>query len=353
MKETLAGRGGVRQFLKPAFGYLFAGACLIWVFHDVQMGQMLAHVASVKWDWIALAVVFDVLSYICQGWRWQLLLQPLGRISVRETTEAIYVGLFTNEVTPLRFGEIVRGYFVSRKLSSPLISVIPSMAVERLFDGLWVAAAFGLTAIFVPLPRDLLDAGDMVGITVLVGTAVFAYAVFRTRNAGSTEEKPARGGVAKMVFGFASSMTEGLRRIGFSRVFFVSFGVSFFVLFFQAVAFWLVMWGYGLQRSFWVGAAVLLIVHLGTAIPNAPANVGTYQFFTVVGLSLFGVEKTYATGFSVVVFVILTLPLWAIGLWALTRSGLTLGDIRKEIQMLRAREAPEAPDMKPLSETST
>jgi hypothetical protein len=78
----------------------------------------------------------------------------------------------------------------------------------------------------------------------------------------------------------------------------------------------------------------LLIVHLGTAIPNAPANVGTYQFFCVVGLTLFGVEKTLATGFSVVVFLLLTVPLWIIGFFALSRSGMTLSTIRNEINKL-------------------
>jgi hypothetical protein len=54
----------------------------------------------------------------------------------------------------------------------------------------------------------------------------------------------------------------------------------------------LVMVSYGLRLSFWIGMAVYLIVQLGTLIPNAPANVGAYQFFCVVGLRLF-VECRY------------------------------------------------------------
>lgn len=97
----------------------------------------------------------------------------------------------------------------------------------------------------------------------------------------------------------------------------------------------------GLQLSFWAGAVVLLIVHIGTAIPNAPSNVGTYQFFTVVGLQLFGIDKTLATGFSVVVFIVLTIPLWVLGLFAIARSGMTLSFIRNEVgkMMNRAEKA--------------
>jgi hypothetical protein len=45
-----------------------------------------------------------------------------------------------------------------------------------------------------------------------------------------------------------------------------------------------------------------LFVRLGTAIPNPPANIGTFQFFCVLALSFFGVEKTVAAGFSIVYF---------------------------------------------------
>jgi uncharacterized membrane protein YbhN (UPF0104 family) len=97
------------------------------------------------------------------------------------------------------------------------------------------------------------------------------------------------------------------------------------------MSFWLVMRAYGLDLPFPAGVAVILIVHLGTAVPNAPANIGTYQFFTVTGLTLFGVDKSSAAGFSLAVFAILTLPLWALGSWALGRSGLTLLAVRTEM----------------------
>ena len=101
---------------------------------------------------------------------------------------------------------------------------------------------------------------------------------------------------------------------------------------FQVLAFWLIMEAYHLRLSIYAGAVVYLIVHFGTALPNAPANVGSYQFFAVLGLSLFGIEKTQATGFSVIAFIVLTLPLWALGLAALSRTGMTLPRIRADIR---------------------
>src|SRR5574341_1278851 len=171
------------QMIKQAFGYLLALACLVWVFHDIHLGKLLQYITNINWGWVALAIVFDILSYFCQGLRWQLLLRPVGAISSLRATQAIYAGLFTNEVLPMRFGELVRAYLVSRWVSAEFVSIIPSMAVERLFDGVWLALAIGLVAIFVPLPKDLIRAGDILGIIVLMATGLFVYVVFRKEKA--------------------------------------------------------------------------------------------------------------------------------------------------------------------------
>jgi glycosyltransferase 2 family protein len=129
-------------------------------------------------------------------------------------------------------------------------------------------------------------------------------------------------------------MAGGIRDIGRSRFFYSSFGISLFLLLGQILSYWLVMQAYGLKLSFWHGAAVFLVVHIGTIIPGAPSNIGTYQFFTVVGLTLFGIDKTLATSFSIVVFFILTIPLWVVGMVVFSRLGLSLKKVQTEITAL-------------------
>ena len=331
----------VLELLKRAAGYLLAAICLLWIFHDLDWGRLLVHIRDVNWWWVTLAVAVDILSYLCQGWRWRLLLHPTAKMSVLKATQAIYVGLFTNEVAPMRLGEVVRAYLASRWLGARFVSIIPSLAVERFFDGIWLAAGIGVAALFVPLPRSLLEAGDILGVAMLLATGVIICLVLRQPQ-GARETKP--GGCAgwkplRWLYSILAHVSGGIREIGTSRSFYLAFGVSLAFLLTQALALWLVMWAYGLRLPFWAGLVVLLVIHLGTAIPNAPANLGTYQFFCIVGLTLFGIDKTHATGFAFVVFVVLTVPLWAIGFWALTRSGMTLTVIRTEIAKLKLTEA--------------
>lgn len=321
-------------------GYLLATGGLLWVLHDVQPAELARSLGAVNWMWVVPAIFCDILGYVAQGWRWQLLLRPVGRLPVLRTTQAIYAGLFVNEVAPMRLGEVARAWLVSRWLGHPLLETVPSMAVERLQDALWLAIAFGVTALAVPLPETLTRAGNILGIATLVAVAIFAG--FLLRNRRESEDAAPRHGAGlgcRLRRAFAR-LRRGLLRIGFSRELYLSFGVSFFLLLFQALAFWLIMPACGLKIPFWTGMVVFLIVHIGTAIPNAPANVGSYQFFTVLGLTLFGADKTQATAFSLVAFILLTIPLWLLGFWALSRSGSSLGELRRDLRTVALAESP-------------
>jgi glycosyltransferase 2 family protein len=312
------------EWLKRNLGYLVAAAALVWVLHDVRPGDLAQRLVVHHPGWLALAVTADILSYVLQGVRWRLFLMPTGNLSVGKAAQAIYAGLFVNEVVPMRFGEVVRAYLASRWLSVRLTSILPSMAFERLTDGVWLAAGAGLAALFVPLPDNMIRGAEILGVALLAAIAVLLLLVCFGRGANSSRlDRAARA----------------IHSASTAPVFWLAFLASSFVLILQAMAFWFVMKAYDLPFSFWIGAAVFLIVHLGTAIPNAPANIGTFQFFVVAGLTFFGLDKATSTAFSIAVFVILTIPLWLIGFIALGRSGLTLARVRLGVGELASADA--------------
>lgn len=322
------------QLLKQFLGYLLAGACLIWVFHDINYGEVWHTMSHINWWWIVPAVACDIVGYVCQGMRWQMLLRHFGKITTMDATKAIYAGLFTNEILPMRIGELVRTYLVARWLSIRFIAALPSVVIERLFDGIWLGAYIGIAAIFVKVPEDLMKAADNLGVAVLIVTSLFLYLIVfrRQKNNNTQNRKHITWKPLRIIILFFRQIADEIHTLGASRFFYFSFITSPLLLIFQVFAFWFVMLAYGLKLSLWAGTAVLLFLRLGTVLPNAPSNVGTYQFLCVAGLLFFGVDKTTATAFSVAVFIILTVPLWAVGLVAISRCGMTLQELRNEIR---------------------
>ncbi len=339
-------------WVKRALMYGFAAACLVWVFHDVHPRHLLASMRVGNWWLLAAAIVVDILTYLLQGVRWKILLSPVGRLGSVRATQAIYAGLFTNELMPLRLGELVRAVLASRWLSrnedsqrqaartaSGVWAVLPSMVVERFLDALWLAAGTGLAALFVRLPRNLLEAGDVLGLIVLGATGGFLWIVWRREKELERETEPVISSSRPVVAArsMVSRFAGGLRQIGISRRLYLAAAISAGMLVCQVLAVWFMMRACDLSLPLGAGAVVFLVVRLGTAIPNAPANVGSFQFFTVLALGLFGIDKTTAAAFSIVDFAALTAPLWLIGLMAIAGTGMSWSAMRAEASRMRAR----------------
>ena len=229
-------------------------------------------------------------------------------------------------------------------------TVATSIVIERLFDGFWLVAGFVVTMIFIPLPRRLIEAGDalsalvLILICFLIAISLRAASPVREANVSGESDYPQaiakeaeakRNSVARTLAGSPRALLRRLavelRVIIYSRTSLVAFALSLMILSLQWLAFWLVMLAFGLRLSPLAASAIFVIVHVGSSMPGAPANIGTYQFFTVLGLVIFGVDKTSAVGFSVVVFILLSAHIWVLGFWAMRRSGLTLFGLRTEL----------------------
>lgn len=320
--DTPTSKTSTSTRIKTTAIYLVAVVCLLWVLRDFHPARLWHDLRHMRWGWVAAAVAVDLVAWVFQGWRWALLLRPTARISVRHASQAVLAGIFVNNVVPLRLGEFVRAFLVARRIGHPFSDVIPSMAIEHMFDGIWVFLGVASAAFFFPLPAQLNDGARILAGVLVAGAVVVLYvAVFR-RNS--------RWGAI-------------IRSISRSRHFWEAFLVTGIFQLAQGLCYWMVMVAYGLPLNIWHSLAVFLVWHLGTAVPNAPANVGMYQFFTVLGLTLFGVDSVRATNFSLVVFFVLTLPLTIAGFLCLLASGTSLKSLRGDVRQAMSESAAPAP----------
>ncbi len=293
-----------------AVGGLIAAAALAWLFHDVPLHTTIAVARRLAWPAASLAVAADIAAYVCQGLRWRALLGTIGEPSWVETTEAIYAGLFANELLPLRPGEALRAWIMARRLKVSVRRIVPSIVVERLFDGVWLTCGLAIATLTVRLPTGLADAAEIFGAGLLGAIVIVSAA---TAWLAAHPERRAK------LPHLLREPAEDLAQIGSSRIALEALALSLALLLLQALAFWFTARAVALPLSLGASIVVLLVLHLGTLLPNAPANLGTFQVAVVLGLALFGVDKATATGFSMVVFVLLTAPLWAIGAFATWR----------------------------------
>lgn len=309
------------SWFPQVLGYAVSAICLLWVLHNYDFHDLTSAIRTLDWKWVALGVGADLAVYVVHAWRWNTLLGPVVRLRFWRTVQAIYIGLFANEVLPLRVGEVIRCYLLAHWADFRISLSFASAGVERLIDGFYMFAAFLITAQFVRhIPRDLIIVVQLIGVLLLLGTGVLIWIIYHKQHVHFMIRE--RRGAATL-----RHIVEGLHLMGNRRTLGFTILISGLYLGLQVLSVWALMNAYGFDLSFWVAGGVLAIIRLGTVIPNAPGNLGLIQFATVVALRLFDVESEAAKTFSFVLFFALTMPLLIGGAIATALTGLNLGEL--------------------------
>jgi uncharacterized protein (TIRG00374 family) len=326
-------RRKVPSWLAPALGYGISGASLAWVLYGYPLSELLAAIKTLDWKWVTIAVVADLSVYVCHAWRWNTLLAPISRLKFWRTVQAIYIGLFANEVLPLRTGELIRCYLLAHWNNIRLSLAFASAAVERLIDGFYMLAAFIITAMLVRgMPAELTFLVQVIGALMAVATVGLAWVILHKQHAHAVVRESRWGSTLRHV-------VEGLHLMGNARTLGKACLISLIYLALNVLFVYGLMRAYGLDLSFWAAAGVLTVVRFATVVPNAPGNLGLAQVGIVAALTLFEVERDVAKTFSFVMFALQNLPLLMGGALAVALTGLNIRELRDRAR----RGAHEAP----------
>jgi glycosyltransferase 2 family protein len=249
MTEVTSSKSDRKFTWSAVAGYLVAVAALIWVFYGIKPEHVFGQISNVNWALAATGVALDFCRYLTQSLRWQLLLSSFGRISVVKTLKALYSGVFVNLVFPMRLGEVARAYIASRSASLAFPSVLSSLLVEYLFDGLWLAIGMGFAGIFVKLPVQIMGAVRILGPVIIAASILFCIIIFVKnpfiKKYFTQKEEPVKSG-RRAVLSFFTKIRLGMKSMSLSRMFIPAFIVSGVDLFFHACSFWMIMKSYGI-----------------------------------------------------------------------------------------------------------
>ncbi len=329
--------GRLPGWLVPAACYAVSLACLIWVYRGFDWKSQWPRLAATDWRWVAVAVASDILVYVCQGFRWNVLLRPLARVPVYRSVQAIYIGLFANEVLPFRTGEVIRCFLKSRWSGLRFSVVLSSAVIERLLDGIWLVLGFLAASRYVPLPRPLVEGTKVLAVVLLIFGVLNAWAVLHREHAHGAVSRSRWANLLR-------SIVDGLHAMGRSSSFPLAALLSFVYLALQVVPIYAAMRGFGLDLSVWAAGVVLVVLRVGSIPPQAPSNVGSFQFFTVLALRLLHVDRSQAVAFATLLFVLVTVPLWLGGFVALLATGFRIRELHEHARnhMANARRARSA-----------
>lgn len=285
--------------LALSFGMLALCLWLVWPGASERHELVLAFE---RLEWASFApYLFEFLGlqivvHLCRSLRWNHLLAPLGvRIPAGPLLAISSVGFMAILALPARLGEFVRPGLLRRRYNISASSALGTVAVERIVDGLMISL-FVFVAFFSL--RGPAAPGWMMptAYTVLgVFSAALAFLVFAMWRPEPTVEfcltvsllpriAPRIADVIRiklldMIRGF--SVLKDKKNL----VAFIAWSLVYWTC--NGLGVWLLTRAFGLDISVMGGMATMALVAVGISLPNSPGLVGQFQWFTLLGLSLY------------------------------------------------------------------
>jgi uncharacterized membrane protein YbhN (UPF0104 family) len=320
----LAVRPRITRRVTLAAGTLLVLVALALMTVYLEPGAVLDAIGGADYGLVALAAVVYALSWPLRGLRYRDILAELGhRETVGFLTGAVFISQTGNLVFPARAGDAVRAYVVKARRGIPYTTGFASLAVERVFDLLTIAALAGAVLLgFAAVGLDPSlgapagdgtpgggDPGDVVrsGRTALsvaagVGAAAVLAVVAVVASARSETNLVRRGvrrlsndSYAEYVAGVLEQFVGDVQAVAADRSAFARIGASSLAVWtLDVVTAIVLMRAFGGFAVLGVPAVVVLgffavsVGNLAKVLPLSPGGIGLYEgAFTllVVGLA--------------------------------------------------------------------
>lgn len=335
---------------------IFAGtlALLAFFFRGANLAEVWAETTRADPALLLLAVAFTLLTYVLRAWRWQSLLAPIGPTRFSTAFRTTVIGFAATFLLPARAGEVIRPYLLARKerLSAP--AAFATVILERLLDLAVVLLLFAAFVFTVPAGTLSGDAAQFAHVKfwggVAAGAAVAGLLVLfalaghpeRLGQAAARAERVLPARPAQVIAHFVTAFAAGLAVMRQPGRLVAALLQSFPLWLSIAAGIWLTSRAFHITLPFTASFLVMTLLVVGVAVPTPGAIGGFHLAYTFAVQTFFGVPDDRAKGAALVLHAISFVPVTILGIYFMTREGLTLQGARA-----LASERGNRPDVAP------
>lgn len=332
------------RLIKILVGIAISAGLLVYLFWDADLPAIGARLAETQWGFLAASIALNFLSLYARAARWHYLFPPGSRPS--HLFNAMMIGYMGNNLLPLRAGEIVRVYVAARR-GQRFWTVVATVVVERVMDGLAICLMLAGVFLLVPVPRELRWAALLfLGVDLALIAILATVAAAPDRCRGFTERLFSRWPwIRDRLLDLLEMLTEGLSGVQTPRHLFPIIGWSAAIWILLALSVWVGFHAAHLDLPLLAAWTMVAFLGLGVSLPSSPGFAGIIQAGTVIALAPFGVPRTEALSFSLLFHASQFLPVTACGLALLLVEQVSLAEatqgVRKPDARSRSRPARE------------
>lgn len=339
--EPPAARTRLRWMVRGGIILLVLGLSVWYVVGNVDWGGLQRALLAMHPVWIIGGVLATLGAHTARAQRWRVLIPNGSSISLMNSFSATIVGYLMNNIIP-RSGELVRPYTLARRENRPATSLLATILVERVLDGLTLACIFvlllftesrRLDQIFTGYsPSDIVTSLFIPIAIVIVGIVLILKTTLGERLIGPLERLlPAK--FRGRLGGFLHDFRTGIGFGGIGGILQIILWTGFIWLGY-VLSVYCGIYAFGFDTAYGMGMGdalvILAITAVGVTIAPTPGAFGVYHTFCKAALvALFGVTPEAAVAFALSTHAAQYLAVMIVGPFFLLRENLSLREMSR------------------------
>ena len=315
-EDEVTSPGTLRKHLpKIVFSLLLAGG-FVWLLRRgglplIPSSEAFAHV---RWWAMPAYTAATVLATVSRTSRWLHLVQARHPDVLPRRVYGIgLVGYAMVFIAPLRMGELVRPYLLSRESDLTMEEATATVAAERIIDGLllsllllaglfWAPSAHALPSHVqgLPLPTAAVRAASYSAAALFTAATLSILAVYYLRGLADRIIdlllRPLSPALARWIALRADRFRSGLSFLSSPRHALLFFRDTAAIWGGCVLGTYALIAGCGLVPSWSAAAVALSLVGVGSLVPSGPGLFGAFQLSTYCALALYYTETDIVVG---------------------------------------------------------
>jgi phosphatidylinositol alpha-mannosyltransferase len=285
--------------------------------------------------WVLVGFALMCASMLVRAEAWHAILRaalPGTRVRRRDAARATMIGVLMSATLPARLGEPSRALIVARRVGRvrdrfPI--VLGTLVSQTLLNIVALTVLGAVMFHTVGLFQGNEDALIVATIAPIVLLALVLSAPWLLRRGKPSRSQRVQQAAA-LVRGAMLRVRTGLEVFRKPRLGSWALVTQLTAWGIQWLACYVLLVALGLDDRAGLGAAaaVLFAVNVTAALPATPSNLGVFQAACVAVLSAYGVGKTNALAYGIILQAVEIATALAMGMPALVREGMTWRDLR-------------------------
>jgi len=294
------------------------GILALWLaFRGVDWKVLRSALLSLNYSIASLALLTVLITLLVSTARWRLLFFPDHReLRFGNLFSGIVLAQMLNIVIPARLGDVARLYAVESGGRHTKVRILTTVVVEKAVDLTMLALTVILLLLTVSLPTWVRESGRALLVSSVVAIAVVLLLSSREEAFLAWLERMAEkvpGIWGNRLVRVGRSALDGFSAIRSGQISLYVWGLSLVILVLAALTNYLLFLALDLRLPPIAALFLLIVLQVGIAPPSLPGKIGVFHYLTVLGLSVYSVEKSVALSYAIVLYVVALMPKIVIG----------------------------------------